>query len=114
MVHRLCTLFEKFFITLLDEHAPQKAKFVRANNKQHVTKDLRKAIMLRSKLKRISNKTKLPEDVARYQCQRNFFVNINGKAKKSFFSKNDPKQSPKGFWDTFKPFFSNKVNFSGE
>ena len=34
---------------------------------------------------------------------------MNRKAKKSFFSKNDPKQSPKGFWDTFKPFFSNKV-----
>jgi len=43
----------------------KKQKFVRANNKQHVTKDLRKAIMLRSKLKRIANKTNLPDDVTR-------------------------------------------------
>ena len=39
---------------------------------------------------------------------------MNRKAKKSFYSDNDPKQSPKGFWDTFKPLFSNKVNVSGE
>ena len=108
------SLFEKFFVNLLNEHAPSKTRLIRANNKQHVTKELRKAIMLRSKLKNIANNTKNPEDVARYKRQRNFVVNMNRKAKKSLFSKSDPKQSPKGFWDTFKPFFSNKVNFVDE
>ena len=70
--------------------------------------------MLRSKLKRIANKSKHPDDVARYNRQRNFVVNMNRNAKKSFFSKNDPKISPKGFWDTFKPLFSNKVKVAGE
>ena len=70
--------------------------------------------MLRSKLKHIANKSKNPEDVACYKRQRNLVVNMNRKAKKTFFSKHDPKTSPKGFWDTFKPFFSNKVNVAGE
>ena len=52
--------------------------------------------------------------VIRYNRQRNLVVNMNRKAKKSFFSKHDPKESSKGFWDTFKPFFSNKVNIAGE
>ena len=108
------SLFEKIFVNLLNEHAPVKTKIIRANNKQHVTKDLRKAIMLRSRLKHLANKSKNPDDVARYQRQRNFIVNMNRKAKKSFYSNNDPKQSPKGFWDTFKPLFSNKVNVAGE
>ena len=61
------SLFEKIFVNLLDEHAPLKTKLIRANNRQHVTKDLRKAIMLRSKLKHIANKSKNPEDVACYK-----------------------------------------------
>ena len=107
-------LFEQIFVTLLNEHVSIKTRLIRANNKQHVTKELRKAIMLRSKLKHIANKSKHPDDVARYKRQRNLVVNMNRKAKKSFFSKNDPKNSPKGFWDAFKPLFSNKVNFAGE
>ena len=39
---------------------------------------------------------------------------MNRKAKKSFFGKHDPKKSPKGFWDTFKPLFSNKINTAEE
>ena len=57
---------------------------------------------------------KKPEDVAGYKREINFVVNMNRKAKKSLFSKSDPKQSPKGFLDTFKPFFSNKVDFVDE
>ena len=35
-------------------------------------------------------------------------------AEERFLSKHDPRESSKGFWDTFKPFFSNKVNIAGE
>ena len=107
-------VFDNIFANLLDEHAPLKTRLIRANNKQHVSKDLRKAIMLRSKLKNIAVKSKNPEDVARYKRQRNLVVSMNRKAKKSFFGKHDPKKSPKGFWDTFKPLFSNKINTAEE
>ena len=42
--------FIKTFMTVLDKHAPIKKKYLRANHANFVTKQLRKAIMKRSKL----------------------------------------------------------------
>ena len=103
-----CDTLIDIFVRLLDQYAPIKTKSVRANNKQHVTKELRKAIMCRSKLKRIANTSNNPEDIARYKRQRNLVVNMNRKAKKSLFNKNSPKSNCKGFWDICKPLFSDK------
>ena len=41
----------KIFMDILDKFAPLKKKYIRANNSQFVTKELSKAVMLRSKLK---------------------------------------------------------------
>ena len=49
---------EKVIVETLDKHAPMKTKTVRGNNKQHVNKELRKEIMLRTNLKKKANKTK--------------------------------------------------------
>ena len=43
--------FIKTFLTVLDKHAPVKKKYLRANHANFVTKQLRKAIMKRSKLR---------------------------------------------------------------
>ena len=43
--------FETIFLETLETHAPQKSKVIRANSKPYVTKEMRKAIMLRSQLK---------------------------------------------------------------
>ena len=43
--------FIKTFLTVLDKHAPIKKKYLRANHANFVTKQLRKAIMKRSKLR---------------------------------------------------------------
>ena len=53
--------FENVFNNIFQRHAPLKTKLGRANNKPHVTKALRKAIMKRSKLKLFATKTN-PED----------------------------------------------------
>ena len=42
--------FTEIFLSILDKYAPKKQKFIRANNSNFVTKNLRKAIMKRSKL----------------------------------------------------------------
>ena len=47
--------FEKTFVNVLDAHAPRKTKVLRGNHKPHVDKNLRKAIMKRSKLKNKAN-----------------------------------------------------------
>ena len=40
-----------FFLKVLNKHAPIKTKYLRANHSTFVTKELSKAIMLRSKLR---------------------------------------------------------------
>ena len=50
--------FEQIFLETLEANAPTKAKILRANNKPHVNKTLRKATMSRTNLKNITNKTK--------------------------------------------------------
>ena len=59
--------FESVFITALDKHAPKKKNWVRGNNKPHITKPLRRAIMKRSKLQNKTNKTKLLTDIRNYK-----------------------------------------------
>ena len=98
--------FENIFTNILDRHAPLKTKYLRANNKPHVSKNLRKAIMLRSHLKALAQKSKKPEDKDCYKRQRNLVVKLNRKAKKAYFMSTTNK--PKHFWDAIKPKFSNK------
>ena len=43
--------FKNIFLKVLNKHAPVKTKYLLANHSPFVTKDLRKAIMLRSKLR---------------------------------------------------------------
>ena len=50
------------------------------NNKPHINKELRKAIMRRSRLKNKANKTKKPTDISDFKKQRNYFVNLNKQA----------------------------------
>ena len=55
--------FNKIFIDLLDQHAPRRTKFLRGNNQPYISKILRKAIMKRSRLKSIANKSGADEDL---------------------------------------------------
>ena len=64
-----------------------KKKWIRGNNKPHVNKALRQAIMKRSNLKNKANKTKDPTDIRNYKKQRNYVVNLNKEAKLEYFSK---------------------------
>ena len=68
--------FEKTFVNVLDAHAPRKTKVLRGNQKPHVDKNLRKAIMKRSKLKNKANRTKLQDDIAKYKKQQNLVVKL--------------------------------------
>ena len=67
---------------------------------------IKHSIMKRSCLKNRANKTNDPLDHQLYKKQRNYVVNLNKQAKRSFFSKTV--SSSKSFWNQTKPFFSNK------
>ena len=101
--------FQHIFTEILDQYAPVKTKILRGNNQPYLNKNLRKAIMIRSRLKAIVNKSKNPEDWARYKKQRNLVVNMNRRAKNSFFQ--DAMKSSKTFWKAVKPYFNSKSIF---
>ena len=69
--------FEHIFTSKLNKPAPKKKKWIRGNNKPHVNKVLRQAIMKRSKLKNKTNKTNDPTDIRNYKKQRKYVVNLN-------------------------------------
>ena len=101
--------FEQTFVSTLNKHAPLKTVIVRGNNKPHVNKDLRRAMMKRTILKGVSNETKSAEDIAKCKKQRNLVVRLNKIAKRTFYENLDPHEVGKNkvFWRTFKPLLSN-------
>ena len=73
--------FTKLFEKTLNKYAPFKVITIRGNNKPHMSKALRKAIVLRTKLKNISIKTRNNLDIQRYCQQHNLVVKLNKRAK---------------------------------
>ena len=64
--------FENIFTSMLNKHVPRKRKWVGGNHKPHTNKELRKAIMKRSRLKNKANKTKKPTDISNFKKQRSY------------------------------------------
>ena len=84
--------FESIFLKTLEANAPTKTKIVRANDKPHMNKDLRKEMRKRSTLKNVANKSKREEDIRKYKDQRNLVVKLNIQAKRQFLCRYSRKQ----------------------
>ena len=69
-----------------------------------MSKELRKNIMLRSKLKNSFNKDRSYENWCKYKRQRNFCVNLLRKTKRNFFKNVNEKK----IWKEIKPYFNDK------
>ena len=102
--------FEQTFRETLKANAPTRTKILRANNRPHMNKTLRKGTMLRTNLKNIANKTKREQDIRRFKDQRNLVVKLNVKAKRDDFKliKSKSIENDKQFWKTVNPLFTNK------
>ena len=104
------TEWEKDFVKTLNKHAPTKKKVIRGNHKSFITKNLRKAIMKQSALKKRANISNNPEITKLYKTQRNCVVNLSRKVKTEYFQNHMLHgASSKNFWTFCKPFFSNKT-----
>ena len=103
--------FTELFDKTLDKHAPFKTVVIRGNNKPHMSKTLRKAIMLRTRLKDRSVKTRNEADFHRYRQQRNLVVKQNKRAKREYYGNLDMNsmKDNKSFWKKLKPLFSNSM-----
>ena len=105
--------FEKEVIDTLNKHATKKTRLFPGNQKPHVNKVLRSAIMNRSRLKNKANKTHKAIDTFNYKKQRNLVVKINNDCKRKYFDKLNVKTTTKTFWKICKPYFSNKHSHGG-
>ena len=103
-------VFEKTFLKILDKQAPLKTKILRYNNNSFMSKELRKNIMLWSKLKNSFNKDRSYKNWCKYKRQRNFYVNLLRITKGNFFKNvNEKKISDnRTFWREIKPYFNGK------
>ena len=102
--------FHNIFRNTLDQFAPIKEKKVRCNNSKFMSKQLRKSIMIRSKLRNNYNKNRTSENWMKYKTQRNICTNILKKTKFNYFNNINTKDitDNKKFWNTIKPFISEK------
>ena len=91
-----------------------KQKTLRGNEAPFMNKSLTKAIYTRSRLKNRYNKNPTDDNKIQYKKQRNKCVNLRKKAIKTYFK--DIKDSGivenKKFWQTIKPFITNKSGIS--
>ena len=104
-------IFLRTFLKILDKHAPMKKKYLRANHATFMTKEVRKAIMMRSKLRNKFLQDKNEQSRNDYRKQRNLCVALVRRAKQQYFSSLDLSliADIKKFWKTVKPLFSDKI-----
>ena len=104
-------LLNDILMSLVNKHAPIKYKYMRANQGLFVNKELRKAIMTRSRLKNRSNRVKTDEAKSAYKRQRNYCTNLLRKNKIDYFKSLHPSSltDNKTFWKAVKPAFTDKV-----
>ena len=75
-------MFEKTFLDVLDDHAPEKKKSIRANHKPYVTKVMRTAIMKRSELATRFRAEPTDFNKKAFKKQRNFCNRLYEKERK--------------------------------
>ena len=99
------------FLSVGNRHAPLKKENVKCNQAPFLTKELRKEIYTRSKLKNKYRSNLIEENKAIYKKQRNKYVSsLRRKAIKVYFN-NVTKtgvQTNKDFWKSIKPYLTNK------
>ena len=89
-----------------------KKKYLRTNHATFMTKEVRKAIMMRSKLRNKFLQDKNEQSRNDYRKQRNLCVALVRRAKQQYFSSLDLNliADNKKFWKTVKPLFSDKIS----
>ena len=95
---------------MLDKTALKKQKYIRANNGPIVYKEIRKAIMERTRLRNKYLKNQYAATKNAYISQKNSSVPVVRKAQWDYCDKLDHKKltDDETFWKTVKPFFTDK------
>ena len=96
---------------IFDRHAPLREKHIRCNQAAFVNKNLRKAIMTRSRLLNKFRQERTILSHVAYKKHQNICVKLLRKTKKDFFNNLDVKRvtDNKQFWKTVKPCLTDKT-----
>ena len=91
-----------------------KEKTIRGNQAPFMNKELSNAIMTRSRIRNKYNKWKSLENFSAFKKAKNNCKKVAKKAKKSFYKKamKNGTMTNKTFWNTIKPFMTNKVKIN--
>ena len=98
-------IFHEIVLSILNAHAPLKKKHVRANGASFVTKEFRKAVMKRAKLRNVYLKNELKQLKQLKIFNEKFCVSLLRKSKKSYFENLNVKLVRKSFGKTLRLFF---------
>ena len=98
-------------IDTLNNHAPNKKKYIRGNHLPFMNKKLSKEIMHRTRLRNNFLRNRSDENKRKYSKQRNYCVSLLRKTKKNYYSNLNEKKTrdKKTFWKTVKSFLSDKT-----
>ena len=99
--------FHDTVLSVLNKHAPKKMKYIRSNNCNFMTKESRKAIMNRSKVRNKFLKTRSRNLEGVLIAKENSGLAFSAKLKYVFFGKVDHKvfSDNTKFWKTVSPLF---------
>ena len=105
--------FSDTFKAIVNKHAPLNEKIVRGNNAASMTKELRKAIINRSRLKKRYQDWPSRENFKNWKKLKNKCNKLCRKAKKNHFRNitESNLNSNNKFWQFVKPFLTNKRVF---
>ena len=94
----------------LNQHAPQKIKYVRGNQMPFMTKQLSKEIMKRSRLRNNFLRNRTEEIKILFNRQRNYCVSFLQESKRGYYENSNIKNvtDNKLFWKSVKPLLSDK------
>ena len=104
-------VLEDTYLRILNDHAPLKQKYLRGNDQPFMTKNMRKAIMLRTKLRNIYLQNPTEENGLIFRKQRNYCVKLLKQTKKSYYENLNINiiTDNRKFWKYIKPSFSDKI-----
>ena len=106
----MCSNFAETFSRVLNKHAPFKKKRITRTQSSFMAKYLSKAIMSKSKTWNKYIKGTFRENFLAMKRTKNFCNNLTRNKKKKFFQRVTKSDftSNKKFWNTVKPFLTNK------
>ena len=99
-------------LSVVNRIAPLKNRFIRATQASFMNKEIQRAVLVRSKVRKKFLKSRSKSDKKAYNKQRNKCVSLLRKTKKAYYSNLNVKDivDNKKFWKTVKSFFSDKSN----